>query len=484
MNTSYTPDSEFEIQETLIEIPENMKTRSVWNQFWIWCGANVAPIMWILGALGIQIGLSLKDTILVLVVGNAIGMMFFGFMVLLGQRTGAPGVILSRYVLGHKGNYLTSIVHTVIMFLWLAVNTWVVLDLVMALLGKLGLVNPSLANTDWRILVGVLIMITQVVIALAGYRVIAAFERYTVPLAMVVMAAMSIAAWFFIGVNWDYPGVSGHILTGVPKLAAISSIMTVIGIGWGMTWFIYADDYSRFVAKDVSKVKLFLASAGGQYLPTVWLGILGATLATHSVTTDPGQMIVNFFGVLAIPVLFLVLHGPIATNILNIYSCALGVQATDLNVPRKWITIGVGAAGTVVMIYLIFNANLGNTLSSFLSASIGWVTPWAAIMFVHYYWILRNREVPVAALFESAGSSPLPSFNWAGYVSIFAGMFSAWLCMYGAVPSLQGPIARMMGGVDLTWVAGLSVTGVIYAVLGPIAYRRGLPRMNAYLSAR
>ncbi|MBS0552052.1 MAG: cytosine permease, partial [Proteobacteria bacterium] len=69
-------------------IPENRRTKSVWGQFWIWSGANVAPINWILGALGINLGLSLADTITVLVVGNLFGMLGFGAFVLLGQRTG------------------------------------------------------------------------------------------------------------------------------------------------------------------------------------------------------------------------------------------------------------------------------------------------------------------------------------------------------------------------------------------------------------
>ena len=37
------------------------------QQFWIWAGANIAPINWVLGALGIILGLSLVETILVIV---------------------------------------------------------------------------------------------------------------------------------------------------------------------------------------------------------------------------------------------------------------------------------------------------------------------------------------------------------------------------------------------------------------------------------
>jgi hypothetical protein len=38
---------------------------SVSAQFWIWAGANIAPINWVLGALGINLGLGLRDTFIV-----------------------------------------------------------------------------------------------------------------------------------------------------------------------------------------------------------------------------------------------------------------------------------------------------------------------------------------------------------------------------------------------------------------------------------
>src|SRR5690242_8065186 len=40
-------------------IPEGDRDSTPLRQFWIWAGANIAPINWILGALGIILGLSL-----------------------------------------------------------------------------------------------------------------------------------------------------------------------------------------------------------------------------------------------------------------------------------------------------------------------------------------------------------------------------------------------------------------------------------------
>ena len=53
-----------QIEDVLQPIPESVRTSRVSGQFWIWAGANIAPINWVLGALGIGLGLGLRDTLI------------------------------------------------------------------------------------------------------------------------------------------------------------------------------------------------------------------------------------------------------------------------------------------------------------------------------------------------------------------------------------------------------------------------------------
>ncbi|MEX0427369.1 cytosine permease [Nocardioides sp. DS6] len=479
MSTSqHAPAEIADLEQQLQPIPEASRSHRVSGQFWIWCGANIAPINWVLGALGVELGLGLWDTVLVLVVGNLIGMSLFGLFVLLGQRTGATGMVLSRAVFGRVGNYLPATIQACLAIGWCALNTWIILDLVMALLGKIGIVDPGASNNAARILVAALIMSAQVVISWLGYRAIAAFERWTVPPTIVVLVAMSITAWFFLHIDWSYAGPVGHVLTGSDRWAAMTGVMTAIGIGWGITWFTYAADYSRFVSRDVPRAKLYLASTFGQFLPVVWLGLLGATLATKSASVDPGQLIVDNFGALAIPVLLLVVHGPIATNILNIYTFSVATQALDLKVPRRALSLIVGVFAMLVVVFFIYRGDFANTLDSFLSGIVAWVATWGGIMLVHYYWLLRGTQPDTAKLFEPVGTASLPAINWAGMAAFFSGVAMTWLFMYGMVPALQGSVARAMHGVDLSWLAGGLTSALVYAALGPVVARRydGMPQ--------
>jgi NCS1 nucleoside transporter family len=461
------PASIHDVEDQLQPIPESARTTKVSGQFWIWCGANIAPINWVLGALGVNLGLGLRDTLIVLVLGNMVGMAVFGLFVLMGQSTGVTGMVLGRGAFGRRGNYLPSLIQAALSIGWCAVNTWIVLDLVMALLGKIGIVDPAGHNYAAKIAVAALLMMIQVAISWLGYRAIAAFERWTVPPTIAVLVLMSVVAWFFLDIDWSYAGPEGAVLTGGERLAAMTAIMTAIGIGWGITWFTYAADYSRFVSTRMPRRKLYLASTLGQFLPVVWLGVLGATLATKNGSVDPGQLIVENYGALAIPVLLLVLHGPIATNILNIYTFSVATQALDIKIPRRSLSVIVGVLSMGVVIFFIFQENFATVLDTWLVGLVAWVATWGGIVLVHYYRIERGR-VRVDRLFDPVRTPRLADVNWAGYVAFFTGIFATWLFMYGLLPIFQGPIAVGMGGVDLSWLAGGLTSAAVYAVLGPI----------------
>src|SRR3954452_20573934 len=132
------------------------------QQFWIWAGANIAPINWVLGALGIILGLSLVETLLVLVIGNLVGCALFGLFCIMGHRTGVNQMTLSRAAYGRRGAYLPATAQMLMTMGWLGVNTWVVLDLVLGILKNMGYDHPG---TGTKYAIGIAIMVIQAVIA-------------------------------------------------------------------------------------------------------------------------------------------------------------------------------------------------------------------------------------------------------------------------------------------------------------------------------
>jgi NCS1 family nucleobase:cation symporter-1 len=442
-----------ERHNSITPVPDEYKDATALDQFWIWAGANIAPINWVLGALGIVLGLGFWETLLVLAVGNAIGVTIFGLFVLMGQRTGVTQMVLTRSAFGRRGAYLPAFFQMVIATGWIAVNTWIILDLTTALLERLGIPGSPLV----KVVLVLVIMAVQVGLATLGFYAIRTFEKYTVPITLAILVAMSIVAWTSGNINWGFAGEA----EGGDRWTAMSQVMTAIGIGWGITWLAYASDYSRFVPRAVSRGKLFWAGALGQFVPVLWLGVLGASIATTGTGADPAVIIVKTFGALAVPVLLLVIHGPIATNILNVYSMSVTALAMDVRLPRHVLAIAVGVLATAFTTYLVFAGGVAEQLDFWLASVVAWVSPWAAIMMVHYY-IIRRENIDIEALYQGPRESRVGDVNWAAMVSLLVGLVVTWMFLYGLVAPLQGPIARALDGLDLSWLAGMLTAGGIY----------------------
>ena len=437
-------------------VPDHYRDAKPLDQTWIWAGANIAPINWVLGALGIVLGLGFWDTVLALALGNLVGMALFGLFVLMGQRTGTTQMVMSRSAFGRRGAYLPAFFQLVIPTGWIAINTWIILELSATLFEKVGIPGTDVT----KVILVLVIMAIQVGLATLGFYAIRTFEKWTVPLTLIVLVSMSIAAWTRSGIDWNFAG-EAH---GAARWTAISQIMTAIGIGWGIGWLPYSADYSRFVPRSTSRRRLFLAASLGQFVPVMWLGVLGASIATTGTGADPAVIIVQTFGSLAIPVLLLVIHGPIATNILNVYSMSVAALALDVKVPRHILSVAVGVVATAFTIVLVFAGDIATNVDSWLAGVVAWVSPWAAIMFVHYF-VIRRQNLDVAALYQPARESRVGDVNWAAVGSLIVGLVVTWMFLYGLVGPLQGPIARALNGVDLSWAAGLLVTGTLYYTL-------------------
>src|SRR5205085_9522821 len=90
---------------------------------------------------GPQLGLSLIQSIVIMVVGQAAGALIFGLFTLMSKRTGVSQFALARMAFGRRGNNIPSLINGVVILAWTGLNTYVVLSLATYCLHKLGLPN-------------------------------------------------------------------------------------------------------------------------------------------------------------------------------------------------------------------------------------------------------------------------------------------------------------------------------------------------------
>lgn len=437
-------------------IPAESRDSTPSEQFWIWFGANLAPVNWVLGALGIVLGLSLLETILVVAIGNVVGCALFGLFNVIGHRTAVNQMVLGRAPFGRRGSVLPGLIQGLLTMGWIGVNTWVVLDLALGVLAELGVEG----GTILKYVVAAVIMLSQVGLALYGFYAIRTFEKYTVPATAVVMVVMTVVALSQVSIDWT----TGQANTTADKVTAITQLVTAIGVGWGISWIPYSADYSRFVRRDATDRSVFWASAAGMYVPTVWLAVLGACLASAGNGGDPAELVIAAFGVMAIPVLLLIMHGPVATNILNLYSCSLAALSVGVRAARWKVTLVAGMVASVVLVVFVSADSFAQAFDHWMVSILVWISPWAAVVLVDFF-VIRRGRLDVADLYRDGADSPYGAVNKAGMVSLGLGIVAGWAWQYGLVPVMQGPLARLMNNTDLSWLSGGLVAGVLYLVL-------------------
>jgi NCS1 family nucleobase:cation symporter-1 len=436
-------------------IPPEDRDSTVLQQFWIWAGANLAPINWVLGALGIILGLSLLETLIVVALGNILGCAMFGLFCVMGHRTGVNQMVLSRAAYGRRGAYLPATGQVLMAMGWLGVNTWIVLDLAVGVLEELGYEG----GTGTKYVIGFALMALQVLIAIWGFYAIRTFEKYTVPITAVLLVIMSILAWTKADVVWTNSTVSGG-----DKFTSITQLLTAIGVGWGISWLTWSSDYARFIRPGTSDRKVFAGLALAIYIPTVWLAFLGASIASGGTEADPSSLVASVFGVMTIPVLFIIMHGPIATNILNVYSASLSALSLDIRTKRWVISVIAGIVGSIALVAFIQSESFARSFDNWMVSIIVWISAWAGPAFVEFF-IRRRGVIDVGELYDDPEDSVYGDVNWAAIISLIAGLAAGWAWEYGLVTQMQGPIAKATGNSDFSWLASMVVSGVLYYVL-------------------
>ena len=94
------------------------------------------------------------------------------------------------------------------------------------------------------------------------------------------------------------------------------------------------------------------------------------------------------------------------------------------------------------------------------------MSPWAGIVLADFF-IKRKGQIDVAELYRDPATSAYGDINWGGIIAFFAGLVAGWSLEDGLVAPLQGPIATgLLGGADLSWLAGIVVAGGLYLALG------------------
>jgi NCS1 nucleoside transporter family len=420
------------------------------DMFFVWAGVNVAVTNIAVGALGITLGLSLLDVLLVYVLGGAVGALTLGVTVVQGKQTGAPVMVNSRPAFGYRGAYALAALLFVMSAGWFGINSYFGVTAARSITDKVGL--PVGHGMD-LVLLGV-IVVAQLAIAIYGFDAIRRFERVAVSAMVICFGAITFAA--LNNIDWSHPA-SVH---GAARFGSIALLTTALGFGWAVSWTPWAHDFGRYVRRDASDQRTFWAAWAGMFFVNLWVMMLSAAIATKASSGfDVGKTVdAVMSNGLAIPVLLIMTFGLISANVVPLFSGGFALLTLDLKVPRRTGTMLTALLGLVVPVIGIFQSSFAETFDQWILTLLMWIGPWLAISMIDYFVIHRGRYSH-DDLYSVRGRGG--AFFAPGIVAWLVGFGVSWL--FANTPIYTSPLMRdSFGGADLSLFAGALVASVIY----------------------
>lgn len=430
-------------------VPDDERHGKVRDQGPFWFVGNFQPFTLALGFVGPSLGLSLLWTIVAGLAGIAFGTLFMAFHATQGPVLGLPQMIQSRAQFGYRG-VLVPLVGT--LFTFVGFN---VVDVVII---KSGLESIF----GWNpVIVAVAITLIAALVAIYGHDLLHKTFRilFWISLPLWIVLTCGVLFGSVIGTA-EHSG--GFVLVGF--LAQFS-----VAASYNITYAPYVSDYSRYLPRDTKPSSIISSVFVGAFASPAWLIPLGAWMATYLGSSDAlaginetGNDTFNYLGSVLAIVSTLVL---VATMGLNAYSGMLTVvtaidslkSVTPTRGLRIW-TIAALAVAWLVMSLLLTNAT--TALNTTLVIMLYLLVPWTAVNLTDYFFVRRGHYA-IADLFTPHGI--YGAWAWRGLTAFAAGVIAEIPFMY--LPFFVGPAASAMGDLDIAFIVGLVVSGVVYVAL-------------------
>ncbi|MDA8345552.1 MAG: cytosine permease [Thermaerobacter sp.] len=416
--------------------------------FTLWFSANMQVTTIALGAVYVFIGLPLVWSIIAIILGNLIGAVFMAYHSAQGPIIGVPQMIQSRAQFGYYGALLP---------LALAVIMYLGFFALSSVLGGQSLTSlVGMHASTGSVTIGIVLLgIVTALMAVFGYDLIHAYQRYVSLVFLVAFVVFTVAV-----------AVSGQVPHSVWGFSGFSLADFVAGVTLAVTWQItyapYVSDYSRYLPKEAGVSSTFNMTFWGTVIASVWMMIIGAVLTEISSKLSTPDMINSIAGGLGWLMMIIILLGIVAANVLNVYG---GMLTTDTvfgtftkgrpSTGRRLTMIALFAVVGII-VAIIAEGNFNSSLNNFIVFLTYFAVPWTAINLTDFYLVRRGQYDPEAFL-RPAGYGKA---NWLALLAFVIGVLVEIPFIDSSL--YEGPFAKAMGGADISWIFGLIFAGGIY----------------------
>jgi len=429
------------IEELGIEhIPEDRRHGSAGRVFTLWFAANLTIADYVIGVLCVlAFGLTVSQSIPVLILGNALGGLTLGLSAAMGPRLGFPQMLSSRSSFGRRGNYPLGGLNWISTVGWFTVNTILGGEAVLAIWPPFNFYAAM-----------VLLVALQVIIAVYGHDFIHLFEK----IMSLVLGGLFLGV-LLLGLARLDAALSFVPANGSAAAASFGSIGVVLAVSFSyiMAWSPYASDYSRYLPVSTSGRRVAVYALIGGATASFALELAGALVGSLTQSFDYFQALKTFSGAFGVPAVVAIILGAMAANALNIYTNSLSALVLDVKT-KRWVTV---LAGSLVGLALsiIGGANFELFYENFLLILDYWITPWLGIVLVDYY-VLRRTTV------ESSAQAPAWNFPALGIYGLAILLSVPFMVPPTSIGSPVGLLSGWFGGADFSYYISFALAAVFY----------------------
>jgi NCS1 family nucleobase:cation symporter-1 len=241
--------------------------------------------------------------------------------------------------------------------------------------------------------------------------------------------------------------------------------MVSMGALWQLGYAPYVSDYSRYLPPDSGPRQAFWSCYWGTTLGAVLPMIFGALIGPAVIDGDVVAALSRLTGKASTAIVLLFAPGVAIAGAICFYGGSLASITLAQTFAPDWranarsrtsITICIFLAA--LLIGLEGASNFLTLYSQFNELLLYLLIPWSAVNLVDYYFV-RFGRYDVPSFFAGDGGD-YGKYNVAALACYGLGILVQ--IPFVASDLYTGPIARAIGGIDLSWIFGLLVVSPIY----------------------
>lgn len=434
-------------------VPESERHGKARSLFTLWFCTNIAPLAIVSGAIATEtFHLNVISALTAIVAGHLFGGLFLALTSAQGPKTGIPQMVQSRAQFGRYGSLLV-ISFTTVIYLGFFISN-------ISLSGRvINNVMPGIPVPVATIVGAIL----ATLIGMIGYHFIHKINKigaWVMGLALVaglaLMLSQPLPADFWLRGSFSAAGWFGTFC---------------IGAVWQISFSPYTSDYSRYLPANVGIARPFIATYLGACGGTILAFVFGMMAVAIAPASDAMVAVRQATGGLGPLLMVLFLINIICHNSMNLYGAVLSLITAVQTFRPNWTP---GAAVRVigstlvllgsVMVALIASQNFVSFFINLILALISVLIPWSVINLIDFYYVNKQRY-DVTAIFRADGGR-YGLLNTQALLVYFFGIIVQVPFVENAF--FSGPYAKLIPGVDISWIISLAVTSIAY----PLFHRK------------